>query len=119
MKQNNEYFIFDSHSRNTKGEKISDGTSVLMKFITLNKLKSYIRHTYEHKSFQILPKIITEDFNILKSAVLKRVKRRQKQISKRKKARQCTKNNSENFEKLKESRRKEYKEIKEPSVMKS
>ena len=38
---------------------------------------------------------------------------------KEKKGRQCTKNDSENFEKLKESRRKEYKEIKEPSVMKS
>ena len=74
MKQNFNYYVFDSHSRNRFGERLTEnpenGTSILMKFDTLKNLKNYIRQTYKrYNFFQILhSKIISENCNMKSSS---------------------------------------------------
>ena len=112
MDYNNKYFIFDSHSKDSKGNRIADGTSVLMRFDTLNNLKSYIRETYNNNLFQILNvKVSMQGFDILKSTVLKSALNRQKQISKNK-CKQKTETTDIDRGKEKECRRIHYKKIK-------
>ena len=40
------FFIFDSHSRDSSGRKVVNGTAVLLKFLSLHHLDDYIKRTY-------------------------------------------------------------------------
>ena len=42
----NKYFVFDSHSRDTRGLSVHDGTFVLMKFDNLHEFDKYIQVIY-------------------------------------------------------------------------
>ena len=42
-KDQNTYYVFDSHSRSSQGSIVSDGTSVLLKFISIDFLETYLR----------------------------------------------------------------------------
>ena len=42
-KDQNTYYVFDSHSRSSQGSIVSDGTSVLLKFISIDLLETYLR----------------------------------------------------------------------------
>ena len=39
-------YLFDSHSKDEYGNLLSSGTAVILKFDSLNLLKSYIRSVY-------------------------------------------------------------------------
>ena len=43
MKHHNHFYLFDSHSRNSRGLSVVDGTSVLMKFSDPFEVENYIQ----------------------------------------------------------------------------
>ena len=43
MKHHNHFYLFDSHSRDSRGLSVVDGTSVLMKFSDLFEVENYIQ----------------------------------------------------------------------------
>ena len=43
MKHHNHFYLFDSHSRDSRGLSVADGTSVLMKFSDLFEVENYIQ----------------------------------------------------------------------------
>ena len=46
LKDDNFFFVFDSHSRNTNGQPTPDGTSILMMFKSIENVKAYVLKTY-------------------------------------------------------------------------
>ena len=59
MKHNNHFYLFDSHSQDSRGLNVVDGTSVLMKFSDLFEVEIYIQvfylecHSMEQSHFQL------------------------------------------------------------------
>ena len=59
MKHHNHFYLFDSHSRDSRGLSVIDGTSVLMKFSDLFEVENYIQvfylgcHSMEQSCFQL------------------------------------------------------------------
>ena len=59
MKHHNHFYLFDSHSRDSRGLSVVDGTSVLMKFSDLFEVENYIQvfyldcHNMEQSYFQL------------------------------------------------------------------
>jgi len=45
---NNEFFIFDSHSRDSVGKIVQNGKSVSMRFTSIKDVKQYVRNTYSN-----------------------------------------------------------------------
>ena len=48
------FFIFDSHSRDSSGRKVVNGTAVLLKFLSLHHLDDYIKRTYFQRNLDSL-----------------------------------------------------------------
>ena len=46
------FFLFDSHSKNTKGEIVPNGTAVLLKFDSLKNLEEYLKIYYTERHHQ-------------------------------------------------------------------
>ena len=85
----NKYGIFlcDSHSRNNEGFITADGTSVLLKFKTLDDVENYIKEVYMlSQNFQVLTyqiqyiniEVKTTDISLIMNSVKKSKKRAQK-----------------------------------------
>ena len=59
MKHHNHFYLFDSHSRDSRGLSVVDGTSVLLKFSDLFEVENYIQvfylecHSMEQSYFQL------------------------------------------------------------------
>ena len=59
MKHHNHFYLFDSHSRDSRGLSVVDGTSVLMKFSDLFEVENYIQvfylecHSMKQSYFQL------------------------------------------------------------------
>ena len=59
MKHHSHFYLFDSHSRDSRGLSVVDGTYVLMKFSDLFEVKNYIQdfclecHSMEQSYFQL------------------------------------------------------------------
>ena len=83
MYQKEKIFVFDSHSRDSCGNIVSNGTSTLMQFLSLQQVRCYIQQTYKTNFFQVLyVKISFQNFDSMKAELMKCVVNRQKCISK-------------------------------------
>ena len=80
-------FLCDSHSRNNEGFITADGTSVLLKFKTLDDVENYIKEVYMlSQNFQVLTyqiqyiniEVKTTDISLIMNSVKKSKKRAQK-----------------------------------------
>ena len=77
-----DFFIFDSHSRNTTGFHDPNGKAVLLKFSTLSSVNNYIKTFYENNiSFQTqynLQYINVEIMEASKNGILDILRRKRK-----------------------------------------
>ena len=76
--EKNCFFLFDSYSKNSSGNICQNGTSVLLKFETLNKLQEYVKHIYyiglKHETLYFQIQFITllcssREMKVIKSKV--------------------------------------------------
>ena len=74
----NLFFLFESHSKNSDENVWKNGTSVLLKFETLNKLQEYVKDMYhiglKHKTLYFQIQFInmlcsSEEIKVIKSNV--------------------------------------------------
>ena len=82
MYHNNNFYVFDSHSRDGSGCKIENGTSVLLQFGNLKMIRNYIQNTYNTSFFNVLyVKINCEDFDCLKCMVNKSILKKKRKLA--------------------------------------
>jgi len=81
----NEFFVFDSHSRDVVGKITPNGKCILMRFSSIKDIENYIRQTYCDQAntysiyFQVLyVKITIENFQTKKDIILTAIRKRQK-----------------------------------------
>ena len=105
--RNQDFYIFDSHSRDIMGNIVPNGTSVLMKFSCLKSVKNYIRKTYKSNFFQLLyVKTDIDNFHDMKNFISKSVRKRQNKIYYQKSKESCDKMGGfSKYEKRKEKNR--------------
>ena len=84
MKNHNHFYLFDSHSRDSRGLSVVDGTSVLINFSDLFKIENYVQvfclecHSMEQSYFhlQFIHFSICREFQLDILSCAKRVRRR-------------------------------------------
>ena len=84
MKNHNHFYLFDSHSRDSRGLSVVDGTSVLINFSDLFKIENYVQvfclecHSMEQSYFQLqfIHFSICREFQLDILSCAKRVRRR-------------------------------------------
>eukprot|EP00111_Clytia_hemisphaerica_P017204 TCONS_00050917-protein len=85
MHYNKKYFVFDPHSRNSEGHQVegSIGTSVLLKFDSLQEIKQYIRSEYKNTNLFNIIYLKTEfnDQENIKNTISGQALRRRKNSS--------------------------------------
>ena len=74
----NKFYIFDSHSRDSDGKQIPNGTSVLLRFKSLKLVKVYIQDVYNTNFFNVLYIKASDNFDQLKTLVNKSILKKQK-----------------------------------------
>ena len=76
IRNNNRFYLLDSHKRDWNGNPAIDGTAILLKFNSLLFINKYIKKMYYEKQpvfvyFQIQFETVRKDLNFLKNFVQK------------------------------------------------
>ena len=113
LKHNDFLFVFDSHSRDVNGQPTPEGTSILMKFKSIETVKTYLLNAYPSCThFQIVFVEINDITDKEKKSVekvLSRFKRRvQNNVYYSKHSEQCKIQSNANYEKNRNKRKRQF-----------